>query len=523
MNKKYIIMTALAAMALVSCDMDKEPYNSLPDSEALQTPRNFQSAAVGLYSGLRSSIMGTFYNAPEIQCDGFHAVTGFSNTYGDMYRWTFDSQTTSFETVYANYEAVISRANYIIDGYNGLKADGSFDNKNVFPDRATSNNPGMPGVRKAKGEAFFSRAYCLFGLAQYFCAAYDPATAENENTGVSYTLTYAPSSDHSTYPGRTTLAKTYKQIYDDLDSAALYITTAGQANNDYISVDAITALRARVALAKGDYDLALEEAELLINSGAYTLASGVEQLAYLWQTSATWNNGGGGNETIFLLCTASSSELPAATGTIYLPYSAGSSPDYIPTQTLVDLFSENDYRKPVYFTNVDIVTSTGGVGTVLALNKYMDKGVLYQATGYSESARFCIEPRVFRIAEMYLIAAEAYAQTGDLTSAGAYLNYLQQRRIEGFARRTYTDLDTFMAELMKERQRELLAEGSRLFDIKRWHIAMNRGDAQQRDLCLLPGSGTTGMSVPADDNRLTWPIPKHEMDVNPNMKQNPGY
>ena len=124
---------------------------------------------------------------------------------------------------------------------------------------------------------------------------------------------------------------------------------------------------------------------------------------------------------------------------------------------------------------------------------------------------------------MYLIAAEAYAQTGDLTSAGAYLNYLQQRRIEGFARRTYTDLDTFMAELMKERQRELLAEGSRLFDIKRWHIAMNRGDAQQRDLCLLPGSGTTDMSVPADDNRLTWPIPKHEMDVNPNMKQNPGY
>ena len=46
MNKKYIIMTALAAMALVSCDMDKEPYNSLPDSEALQTPRNFPSAAV---------------------------------------------------------------------------------------------------------------------------------------------------------------------------------------------------------------------------------------------------------------------------------------------------------------------------------------------------------------------------------------------------------------------------------------------------------------------------------------------
>lgn len=518
MNKKYLLMAALAAVTLVSCDMDKDPYDSLPDTEALQNPTNFEMAAVSLYSGLRSSIMGDFYNAPEIQCDGFHAVTGFSNTLGNMYRWTFNSQTTEFETIYANYQAVISRANFIIDGYK--KAD--LDNENIFPPQADDYNPGLPAVEKALGEAYFARAYCIFNLAQYFCAAYDESTAGNPDTGVSYRLDYAPSSDHSTYPGRNTLAQTYQQIYDDLDEAARYITTSGEKNNPYISIDAITALRARVALSQGNYELALQEASLLTNSNTYSLASNASQLQNLWQTSSTWQ-GLGGSETIFLLCMGSTSEIPLQTGIRYQPYSTGAVPDYIPSQTLIDLYSDNDYRKDVYFNKVDITTNTGNVGTVYALNKYVDQGILYIASGHTESARFAIEPRVFRIAEMYLIAAEAAAQSGDLKSAAGYLNLLQRRRISGFKDKTYTDLEQFMEELRNERQRELLAEGFRLFDIKRWHIAMKRGEAQQRDLCMLPGTGTTDMVVAADNDKLTWPIPKHEIDVNPQVKQNPGY
>lgn len=132
MNKKYILIAALSAITLGSCDMDKLPYDSLPDTEALKTPINFQAAAVGLYSGMKTSIMGVFYNAPEIQCDGFHAVTGFTNSLGAMYRWTFNSQTPEFETVYGNYQAIIARSNFIIDAYN--KAD--LTNENIFPERA---------------------------------------------------------------------------------------------------------------------------------------------------------------------------------------------------------------------------------------------------------------------------------------------------------------------------------------------------------------------------------------------------
>lgn len=120
MKKKYLLFSAMAvAVALSSCDMDKTPYDALPDTEAMQTPTDFTNARVGLYSGLRSSVGGgAFYNAPEIQCDGFNAVAGFSNTYGDMYYWDFTSQTGEMETVYGNYQGVIARANYIIDGYN---------------------------------------------------------------------------------------------------------------------------------------------------------------------------------------------------------------------------------------------------------------------------------------------------------------------------------------------------------------------------------------------------------------------
>jgi hypothetical protein len=50
--------------------------------------------------------------------------------------------------------------------------------------------------------------------------------------------------------------------------------------------------------------------------------------------------------------------------------------------------------------------------------------------------------------------------------------------------------------------------------------------AQVNDLVLYPGAETTtGLSKEANDPRMLWPIPKAEMDVNPQLKgqQNPGY
>lgn len=515
MKKTYLLLMLSAVMA-VSCDMDKEPYDSVPDTEALNSPTSFQSARTGLYSALKSSIAGTFYNAPEIQCDGFDAVTGFSNTLGEMYRWTFTTQTTTFDGVYGNYQAMIARANFIIDTYN--KTD--FSNKGVFPDEATQTNPGMPAVRAAKGDAFFIRAYSIFMLSQFFCPDYEASNEDTPNLGVSYSLSYNPSKDQTTYPGRYTLKETFDQIYDDLDSAAIYVSRDAQYPIYYINPDAIRALRARAALARGDYETAADNAERVIVSGNYDLAQSATEIEDMWQN----DNAQSDVELILQLPTTSQSDLPLATGTLYQPQNTGAVPDYIPTQTLLNLYSANDYRRTAYFNTCNITTNNGAIGTVYAFNKYPLYGYLYQGLGGYSYALGCSQPKVFRLAEMYLIAAEAFANIdGELYLAADYLNELKAARIQGYRYQNFTNKEEFMAELMDERQRELVGEGTRLFDIKRWHIDLRRGTPQNESLCLLPGPNTTEMSVAADSPRLTWPIPKHEMDVNRAIVQNPGY
>lgn len=504
---KKILFLAALALSVVSCDMDKTPYDAIPDTEALTTPTDFANMRVGLYSGLRSSIGGdAFYNSPEIQCDGFHAVVGYSNALGDMYRWTFTSDADGPVTVYGNYQAIITRANFIIDGYN--KCDMS--DKLLFTDVEKAN------IATVKGEAFFIRAYSLFMLSQYFCVDYDASTATKENSGVSYRLDYAPSASSSTYPGRKTLAETYTQIKNDIDSAAAYIATEGMPGNIEISVDAITALKARVALAMDDYANAAAYAESLIQNGTYMLASDINTLADLWLND-------GGDETILQLAIASKDELAAATGERYQPYQPGSVPDYLPTKDLVDLYSDVDYRKYVYFNELTLTTVNGSTGTVLGFNKYADQTRLWNEFQQQEDARFVIEPKVFRIAEMYLIAAEGFAQSGNIDKASQYLNALEATRIHQYPGQAFSTKEGIMAEIQKERQRELVAEGHRLFDLKRWNQAVRRGAPQQADLCLLPGETTTALVKNANEPKFVWPIPRHEVDANPQIVQNPGY
>lgn len=502
--KKIYLLLALTVGLVSSCDMDKNPYNSIPESEALMTAEDFTAMRNGLYSGLRSSVGGNvFYTTPEVQCDEFHALIGNSNTYGDMYRWDFTPQTGNIGTVYANYQAIIARANFIIDGYN--KCD--------FSDAGEFDAEGMAAARAAKGDAFFSRAYCIFMLSQYFCADYEASTADEPNSGVSYRTDYAPSSDPSTYPARKTLNETMAQVKEDLDSAAQYITTAGEPCSSRISVDAITALRARMALAMDDYANAASYASSLIDGGTYVLAGSTSELEDLWAND-------GGVETIFQLIISGSEQLVSGSGTYYQP--VDQNPDFVPTQTLLDLYSDNDYRKAAYFNTHDITTTTGTSGTVYCFNKFPLETRLYQSMQTSDS-RSVIEPKVFRIAEMYLIAAEAYAQDNNITRAAYYLNELESKRIRGYVAQTFTSKQDIMDEIMRERQREMVGEGTRLIDIKRWHIDMVRGEAQQEDLCLLPGPTTTSLTRPADSDRLTWPIPQNEIDLTDRIVQNPGY
>lgn len=512
MKKLYAIIISVFSLGLVSCDMDLKPYNAIPDTEALQSYTDFVNLRTGLYSPLRGMTTGGNLLVPEMMTDNFNAVVGFSNSYGDMYRWQYNTQTDDFESIWGGYQGLIGRCNHLIQFAQLVDLT---DEEKFSEDQALEAN-------QVIGEAYFIRAFCLFNLAQYFCADYEASTANQPNSGIAFSTEYAPTSDNSKYPARATLAETYEQIKSDIAAAKPLIpakpTSLNSANPQaFVSQDVITAFEARVALAMDDYATAAQKATQLINSGNYALCADADEIVDMWHNDNT-------PEAIWQLPIPSSNELANQTGQYFLPYNDGSTPDYIPSGDFLDIWYSNDMRIPAYFKVETISTSNGTTGTVYELNKYPDDSNIHQNIVKTESGRWQSEPKVFRIAEMYLIAAEAYAQSGNVSEGAKYLNELQANRFSNFTAETYGNATELMNEVKNERRREMVCEGTRLFDLKRWKMGVNRTSTQQDDLCLFPGSSvTTNLVKAANDPKMILPIPKAEIDANPQIVQNPGY
>ena len=114
---------------------------------------------------------------------------------------------------------------------------------------------------------------------------------------------------------------------------------------------------------------------------------------------------------------------------------------------------------------------------------------------------------VLRLAEQYLIRAEARAQQGNLTGAQEDLNMIRNRA--GLENTTAVTKVGLLDAILQERQVELFTEwGHRWLDLKR----TGRADAILSS--IKPGWQSTS---------ILWPIPQQEIDNNPNLKQNEGY
>jgi hypothetical protein len=120
---------------------------------------------------------------------------------------------------------------------------------------------------------------------------------------------------------------------------------------------------------------------------------------------------------------------------------------------------------------------------------------------------------------MHLILAEAYARSGQDANAIAALNVLKAAR----GASVYTS-GNLLDEILKERTRELIGEGFRFLDIKRYGKDVQRSAAQVRSAIYLPDTYESFYKANSD-YRFLWPIPQSEVDANPQIKnqQNPGY
>lgn len=235
----------------------------------------------------------------------------------------------------------------------------------------------------------------------------------------------------------------------------------------YVTAEAAKALLARTALALNDMDRAAQLAEEVIESGNFSLE---EDYASIFRSSAN-------TETIFAFENRPEEGITFGGLFTTVDYPTGGSWFFTPRDEMYDLYSNDDMRKEV---------TVDSVSNLPMVNKYQ---------GGLQGGDPII---VTRIAEMYLISAEAQGPAGI-----ERLNDLRESR--GLSRLDINDEQEYAQAIAEERRKELAYEGFRWYDLIRTGKAIDEL-----------------VNVTSED-QLRLPIPVSELDLNPLLEQNSGY
>ena len=501
MKKILFSLCTLAMMLVSACNLDLKPTSSISTDEALRSMDDAQKLRRDLYITMRNSLTsGAPVYLMELMSDSFHGSITYGNRNGEYYKWEMRSTFGNVESIWESAYYLVMLSNFLEEGIPALQAE------------ATTAEKAQYDV--ILGECAFSKAYAMFILTELFCKNYSSNASSDYGVMLS-DQTFATPSDQSSYVGRSSLAETYDYIERNLAKAEQLLgSVVGTEGSIYLTADAVKAMEARVALTKGDYAKAASLAAALCDNGRYPLLSSQDEFNALWTNDS-------GKECITqfwssILSNANTNDYG------YIQYTGGLyAPNYIPEKWIVDSYDKNDLRFTTWFHRTQVNLGNFS-GTVYLCFKFPGNPELMSSTGAST---YTHKIKPFRIAEQYLIAAEAYAQAGQAEQACTYLNRLRASRIPGYADRHYTG-EELMAQVKLERARELYGEGFRFKDLKRWNQGFARSEAQDKNLVIDAGSTYTElMSRDASDPFFVWPIPQAEIDSNPQIRgqQNAGY
>ena len=501
MKKILFSLCSLAMIFVSACNLDLAPTSSISTSEALRSMDDAQKLRRDIYITMRSSLTsGAPVYLLELMADSFHGSITYGNRNGEYYKWEMRSTFGNVESLWESAYYLVMLANFLEEGIPALKE--------------TASTAEQAQYDVILGECAFAKAYSMFKLTQLFCKNYSTATATDFGLMLS-DKTFTTPSQQATYPGRSTLAETYTYIETNLSKAeTLLAGVAGAEGSIYITIDAVKALEARVALTKGEYGKAAGLAAALVDAGKYPLLETQAEFTDLWTNDS-------GKECITqfwasILSTGNTNDYG------YVQYTGGIyAPNYIPEKWIIDAYDAADLRFTTWFRNTPVNLGNFS-GTVYLCFKFPGNPELMSSTGTST---YMQKVKPFRIAEKYLIAAEGYAMDNQPVLANNYLNALRAKRIPGWVNQSYSG-DELMNQIKKERAREFFGEGFRFTDLKRWNQGMTRSEAQDKNLVIDANSTYTELlSREAGDPFFVWPIPQAEIDANPQIRgqQNPGY
>lgn len=356
------------------------------------------------------------------------------------------------------------------------------------------------------GETRAARAFCYYYLVNMFGDVPMPLTSDI--TKISRLK-------------RSSVAEVKEQIISDLSAAAdLLPNNYSASGGEKLRINKLvaTALLSRAYLFNEKWGEAIASADKVINSGQYSLATldntfKPNSSEAIWQLKMTVKPA---QQVLFepeAICANARSQYlppealeplfsdPELYGQVVSVYFLGT---YVCAPSLIESFEPGDQRKLKWLDSLATPPAAPYYSKPYYFSvkheKFTDPGASIPAPPYYN---------VIRLAELYLIRAEAKAQLGDINGAAADLNMIRKRA--GLPNTTANTKTAMLAAIQHERQTEMFCEwGARFIDLKRYNKATE----------VL---GKLDYKQPWSPDYLLLPIPKADLISNSALTQNPGY
>jgi hypothetical protein len=495
LNKKLLLMV-ISVLSLSSCSEEflvKKPTEFVDYASATSTTANLYSSLNGIHRSLyiryegqnETGIAGCMQ---QVDIAGEDIVYPISNGWFlGVYNWTNLSNENSQDVAfpYRTFYRINRNANTILEAVD--IANGPETDKKII-----------------KGQALLYRAFCHFQLVQLFGKRYDKTTMPNTQLGIPLVLKVS----NDKLP-RATVEEVYTQINKDIDDALVLLVGYSKPNNSHLDLRVAQGLKARVALVQQNWPVASANAILaragksLMNNAAYT--SGFNSY-----TNSEWMWGSFVNE----LQSESFANFGAYMSRNFSSTVIRSCPKAI-FNKLWDRFPATDVRSTIFsksgqHPNITLVSTA-------RIFPYTSQKFLAVSTGDSR----CDVPYM-RIAEMFLIEAEAKAKMDDASASQALFTLISNRN-PSYVKSTATG-QALVNEIYLHRRIELWGEGFRFYDLKRTNSPLDRVGPT-----TVPATTSNHISsvalvfnIPAGDKRWQWLLPIAEINANPAIVQNPN-
>jgi hypothetical protein len=473
---KYLFIVVLFAASIISCKRsfldDVNSKNTLFRQDYIIDLKTTAEYLNGVYTQLGQPLFnGLHVIYPELIADNIKPAATSGINY---YNWNQRADESSNQT---GLISMVNNCNGMSYGaYNIIRSC------NYILEKAEEYREQAPATADSyKGQALAIRALTHFVLVNFFAQSYN-FTADASHPGIAYVT-----SSNWTDPvkGRSTVADVYRNMILDLNNAVSLLPPASSSKIT-ISKNAAMALLARIYLFKGDW---IQAKNLARQVGIAVPIMTVNYPVKLFTPDET--------EALFQLP-------PSVTSDVYMTNFASSrfrgSISFRATADVAFLLNEDpgDVRKNWVVqvsANWNIVKFPFGLIPNPA----------------SEDLNGAYYHTVIRSSEMYLTAAEAYANLNNVDSAYFYLDAIRKRANTTAVPTTSTGL-ALLEAIYKERRKELAFEGLRMFDLLRWKKGVNRGDALS----------VPAQALPYPSNKAIAPIPGLDVKVS-GLAQNEGY